>query len=137
MLKQYPDNIRILNDLAWIIQEQNHQYQEALELANRGLNLAPNNKNLLDTRGTILSNMDGQLSAAKADFEKLIKLPLNDQQKAQKLLKLGRICARLNEHDQAKQYLQQALEIDSKLNVFTPEEKTEINEIINGNAAQH
>ena len=138
LLKQYPENIQVLNDLAWILQEHDHQYNEALKLANIGLTLKPDEPHLLDTRGTILSNIDDQLPNAKADFLKIIDLKSTDNnQKAQTLLKLGRLCVKLKEPDQAKQYLENALEIDKKINVFTQEEKTEINGIINGIVAQN
>jgi len=45
------------NDLAWILQEHYHRYAAALEPANRGLRLEPDELHLLDTRGTILSNL--------------------------------------------------------------------------------
>ena len=38
--EQYPNNIQVLNDLAWILQEHDHQYEDALELANTGLKYA-------------------------------------------------------------------------------------------------
>jgi len=138
LLEQYPDNIRILNDLAWILQEHYHRYADALELANKGLGLAPNNLNLLDTRGTILSNLPGRLADAKNDFEKLVAAPIPDDtrravaQRAKKLLQLGRICVKLNDLKQARQHLDKALEIDRKINVdiFTPDERSEIARIL-------
>jgi len=57
LLEQYPNEIQILNDLAWILQEHYHRYAAALELANRGLRLEPDELHLLDTRGTFLSNL--------------------------------------------------------------------------------
>ncbi len=131
LLAQYPNDIRILNDLAWILQEHNQQYAEALELANRGLELVPNDLHLLDTRGTILSKMENRLDEAKNDFEKIVELiPSDSQQKAKALLKLGRTCVKLNDLIQAKQHLKYALEIDQKFNVFTPPERAEIAGII-------
>jgi tetratricopeptide (TPR) repeat protein len=127
LLAQYPNDIRILNDLAWILQEHNQQYDEALELANRGLELAPNDLHLLDTRGAILSKMENSLGDAKKDFEKLVELiPSNSREKARALLKLGRICVKLDDITQAKQHLKQALDLDRKLDVFTPAEREEI-----------
>ena len=131
--EKYPRNAQVLNDLAWILQEHDHQYEQALELANEGLKYDPNDLHLLDTRGTILSKIDNQLPNAKADFEKCMELsPSDSKQKAQALLKLGRICIKLNESVEAKKYLENALEIDNKINVFTPNEKSEIEGIING-----
>ena len=74
LLEQYPNSIQILNDLAWILQEHDHRYAEALTLANKGLSLAPDDLHLLDTRGTILSNMADRLADARNDFEKLEEL---------------------------------------------------------------
>jgi tetratricopeptide (TPR) repeat protein len=133
LLEQYPNNIRILNDLAWILQEHYHRYADALELANKGLSLAPNNLNLLDTRGTILSNLPDRLAEAKNDFEKLVAASLHDSpQQAKKLLQLGRVCVKLNDLKQARQYLDKALEIDRKIDVdvFTPNEQSEITRML-------
>ena len=131
LLEQHPDNIRVLNDLAWILQEHDQNYAEALTLANRGLSLSLNNLYLLDTRGTIFLNMEDRLDDAKKDFEKLVELsPADSPRQARTLLKLGRICAQLNDHDKARQHFEKASEIDQKIEVFTPEERAEITTII-------
>ena len=120
----------MLNDLAWILQEHDHNYSEALTLANKGLSLSLNNLHLLDTRGTIFLNMADRLADARKDFEKLVKLsPTDSPRKAKALLKLGRICIKLNDHVRAKQHLEKALEVDQKINVFTTDERSEIRRI--------
>jgi tetratricopeptide (TPR) repeat protein len=130
LLKQYPDDKRILNDLAWILQEHDHSYDAALELASRGLKLAPDDLNLLDTRGTILANLPDRLADAKIDFGKLVEQsPADTARKAKALLQLGRVCAKLKDLPQAKQHLEEALKIDKKINAFTPAERAEIAEI--------
>ena len=134
LLDEYPNNTQALNDLAWIIQKHDQRYDTALELVNRGLRTSSDEKNrlhLLDTRGTILSNMPGRLADARFDFETLLEAsPEDTSQKAQALLKLGRICAKLNDTDRAKQYMKNALEIDRKINVLTEDERTEITRIL-------
>ena len=131
LLTQYSNNVQVLNDLAWILLEQTEKYDEALELANKGLNLAPNELHLLDTRGTILSKMANRLGDAAKDLEKLVELSSSDtRQKARALLKLGRIYAKLGDMVSAKQRLENALEIDRKIDVFTPAERAEIKSII-------
>jgi tetratricopeptide (TPR) repeat protein len=140
VLDEDPDNIQALNDLAWILQEHDQSYDAALELANKGL-IASSDKNerihLLDTRGTILSNMPGRLADAKADFTSLVdSSPDNTGQKAKALLSLGRICAKLNDLDEAEQHLKGALQIDGKLNVFTPDEKSEIQRLLKKSGIQ-
>ncbi len=47
-----PDNVVVLNNLAWMLNEQGKP--EALELAERAHGLAPLNANVIDTHGTIL-----------------------------------------------------------------------------------
>jgi len=133
---RYPENIRIYNDLAWILQERDGDYEAALDIVNKGLNAARNDNDrlhLLDTRGTILLKLK-RYAEAKADFEQLVTLasspsetPTGRQAKA--LLQLGRTCAELDEWDQAKEHLNKALEIDQAINVFSPEERAEIAEI--------
>jgi tetratricopeptide (TPR) repeat protein len=131
LLTEYPDNVQVLNDLAWIIQEHSEKYDEALTYANKGLNLSPNELHLLDTRGTILSKMPNRLEDAVKDLEKLVELSSSDtQQKARALLKLGHIYAKLGNMVSAKQRLEKALEIDRKIDVFTPAEQAEIKNII-------
>jgi len=130
LLVQQSDNTQVLNDLAWIIQEHSERYDEALEMANKGLNLAPNELHLLDTRGTILSKMPTRLGDAAKDFEKVVELSSSDtQQKAKALLKLGRIYVKLDDMVSAKRRLESASEIDRKIDVFTPAERAEIKSI--------
>jgi tetratricopeptide (TPR) repeat protein len=131
LLKQYPNDVQILNDLAWILQEHFQRYTDALELANKALRIAPSDLFVLDTRGTILLNIPGRLTDAKNDFERLIELSSPDtHQRAQAHLQLSRICVKLNEPDQARQHANKALEIDKKIDVFTPDERSEISRIL-------
>jgi tetratricopeptide (TPR) repeat protein len=130
-LAQHPNDGRALNDLAWILQEYYHRYDAALELANKGLRFAPDDMNLLDTRGTILTNLPDRLADARSDFAKLAELlPAKTPGKAKTLLRLGRLCSQLNDLPQAKQHLQTALDIDRELHVFTTVERSEISQIM-------
>ncbi|MHC4353854.1 MAG: tetratricopeptide repeat protein [Planctomycetota bacterium] len=145
LLKQFPNDKRILNDLAWILQAEHKQYDAALELANKGLSLAPDDLqgvdpntrdfleilHLLDTRGTILSKLPDRRPDAKSDFERVVELSQpNTRRKAKAFLQLGRICVNLKDLEQAKEHVNNALEIDRKIDVFTPEERSDIAEII-------
>ncbi|MBN2594806.1 MAG: tetratricopeptide repeat protein, partial [Sedimentisphaerales bacterium] len=137
LLDEYPNNIQALNDLAWILQEHDQHYDAALELVNRGIRTSRNEKDrlhLLDTRGTILSNMPDRLADARTDFQTLVDASPDDTyQKAKALLKLGRICLKLDDLVQAKQHMKNAFEIDQKINVLTPDERSEITRILQGN----
>jgi tetratricopeptide (TPR) repeat protein len=131
LLTQHPDNVRALNDLAWILQEHYQRYDAALELANKGLKLSRDDVHLLDTRGTILANLADRLGDAKNDFVRLTELlPADTPDRAIAFLRLGRICAQLNDLPQAKQHLQSALVIDRKTHIFTEGERSEITRIL-------
>ena len=138
-LEQDPYNAQILNDLAWILQERDQDYDAALELANKGLSIDRDDtdlRHLLDTRGAILSKLE-RFADAKNDFERLAELsPPDTRQQANALLQLGRICAKLNEPIEAKQHLERALEIDQKVNAFTTDERSEIIKITQGSVIQ-
>ena len=61
LLEQYPNNIKILNDLAWILQEHDRDYESAIKLADAALETARDSvalRHILDTRGTILLKMN-------------------------------------------------------------------------------
>ncbi|MBM4027708.1 MAG: tetratricopeptide repeat protein, partial [Planctomycetes bacterium] len=138
VLGQHPTNVRALNDLAWILQEHYKRYEDALKLADKGLKLAPKDRNLLDTRGTILMNLPDRLADAKNDFQELAGLwPDDTRGKGRALFQLGCVCAKMNDLAQAKEHLQKALEIarkimetDPKADIFTADERAEIAKII-------
>jgi tetratricopeptide (TPR) repeat protein len=130
LLEQNAKDVRALNDLAWILQEHDQRYADALELANKGLRLAPGHLNLLDTRGTILSQMPDRLADARRDFEELVRLSSSDiRRQAKALLQLGHVCAKLGDLTQAKRHLESAMDIDNKNHVFTSNEQSEISEL--------
>ncbi len=133
VLDQYPNNVQALNDLAWILQESDKDLSGSLELANKGLSIAPNDPHLLDTRGTILTGIQGRIADAMKDFERLLELPSsNARQQAKAHLQLGRIFLKLGDNNKAKQHLQKALDTDKKTRVLTPEDQSEIMQIIGG-----
>lgn len=133
LLQQYPDDTRALNNLAWILQDHFQRYDEALELANRGLHLASTDLALLDTKGTILSKMPDRLADARSSFEEILRRSSCDsRRRAATHLQLGRVYVKLEDSAQARQCLERALEIDHKDNVLTPEERSEIDCLIDG-----
>jgi len=135
VLEKDPNNVRAMNDLAWILAEHFLRYKEALKPADKGLELAPGNLNLLDTRGMILSNLPGRFTDAKKDFEALAKsVPVGSARRAKALLQLGRVCSKLKELAEAKQHFTEAAEIDRKhkQKVFSAEERLEIAKAIRG-----
>jgi cellulose synthase operon protein C len=136
-LHDHPNNPRALNDLAWILQERFHRYGEALELAEKGLRLAPESVHLLDTKGVILMNMPNRLREAKTCFESIVRISSrpaspDPRREARSSLQLGRIAGKLNESSQVRKYLTRALEIDRNANVLTAEDRLEIDRLMQG-----
>jgi tetratricopeptide (TPR) repeat protein len=76
VLQLNPDNVIVINNLAWIMCEEQGEYQQALALAEKGLKIAPQYIDLLDTRGMIHYRL-GQLEKAIADFTKCLELYLD------------------------------------------------------------
>jgi len=133
LLSEYPNEIQVLNNLAWIIQERDHSYAAALKLVDRALKLAPAaaQVGLLDTRATILFNMGNHLREARDDYGRIVALSAQDsREKAVALLNLGRTCSKLNDATEAKKHLQRALDIDRKNSVFTESERSEVAELL-------
>jgi len=142
LLEQYPEDTRALNDLAWILQERSQGYDEALKLANKGLEIAnkapgsASTMHLLDTKGTILLKMPDRLAEARRTFQDILGVLASSsrladpRREAGTCLQLGRICLKLNDPAESRQYLERALEIDRKANVLTPEERAEIGRLI-------
>jgi tetratricopeptide (TPR) repeat protein len=71
-----PENLVALNNLAWIMCEEQGEYQQALALAEKGLKIAPQYIDLIDTRGMIHYRL-GQFEKAIADFTKCLELYLD------------------------------------------------------------
>jgi len=131
LLDQNREDVQTLNDLAWILQERFERYDEALELANRGIRIAPNDVHLLDTKGTILSKMPGRLPEAKSIFERIVSLSRSDPRRlAVTHLQLGRVCVQLDDSAQAKLHLENVQEIDRTHNVLTTQERSEVAQLI-------
>ena len=131
LIQQYPDDVQILNNLAWILQEHEHLYKEALKMIDKALSLSPNDINLLDTRAVILTNMENRIEEARDEYEKIVELsPSNSPTQANALVKLGNICIKLEDTSKAAKYLQDALEINQTIKVFNADQVSEITEIL-------
>lgn len=114
ILELDPNSIMALNNLAWILCEDDNQYKEALELANKGLKVAPNYADLLDTRGVVLYRL-GQFENAAADFSQCVLLyPANARPLASAYFHLARAYDKLGNASQAQQSLKQAIDLHDR-----------------------
>jgi len=125
-----PDNIVAMNNLAWILCNEQGNYQEALELAQRGLQKAPNYADLIDTRGVIYFQL-GDYDRAVQDFSRCLELyPDNFPAVAASHLHLGKALAKLGQRDRAIESLQNALAANSKVDTLSPAEIAEAQRMV-------
>jgi tetratricopeptide (TPR) repeat protein len=117
VLEIQPDNVVTMNNLAWILCEEQGKFQQALELTRKGLQISPNYVDLIDTRGVIHYRM-GELNKAVEDFTLCIKLyPENDPAVIGSRFHLARAFAALGQKDKAIEYLTQALDTSGRIQV--------------------
>ncbi len=110
-----PDNTIAINNLAWIMCEEQGKYQQALELALQGLDKAPNYIDLIDTRGVVYYRM-GQFDKAVQDFTRCVNLyPEGTPAAAASYLHLGKTLAKLGQNNKAVESLKQALKLNEEL----------------------
>ncbi|MCG3125231.1 MAG: Beta-barrel assembly-enhancing protease [Phycisphaerae bacterium] len=127
VLDAEPNNVRALNDLAWLLCEVRRDYAAALVLADRGIQLDPDHVHLRDTRGVILSNLPGRLGDARLDFERAVRLTKPEtRERAMALLQIGRLYAKQGDSERAQRSFDEALRIDQVLGVFSEEQRSEI-----------
>jgi tetratricopeptide (TPR) repeat protein len=115
VLQLEPENIIIMNNLAWILCEEQGKYQQALELTQKGLKILPNYVDLIDTRGVIYYRM-GEFNKAVEDFNKCITLyQENNPALISSRFHLARAYAALGQKDKAIENLNQVLEMNRAL----------------------
>ncbi len=130
LLEIEPDTIVAVNNLAWIMCEQQGKYAEALELAQHGLLKAPEYVDLIDTRGVIYYRL-GEFHKAASDFTRCIELCSDETSLAvASYLHLARALAKLGEKDKAVENLNRALKLNAELDCLSPEDITEAQRLI-------
>ena len=130
ILELDPDNIISMNNLAWIMSEVQGKYQEALDLAHRGLKIDPNYYDLIDTRGVIYYRL-GELNKAISDFNESLKLyPGITPSSIGTRFYLARAFAELGQKNKAIQYLKEALELKSPSGGLSTADLTEAQSLL-------
>ena len=118
ILELDPNNVIAINNLAWMLCDKpspsTEATNEALTLANRGLSLAPDYMDLLDTRGVVYYK-GGDMVRAEADLVKCLSLfPAGSAQSAAPQFHLSRVYAATNRRTQAVEHLKIALNLNRK-----------------------
>ncbi len=130
ILKTEPDNTIAMNNLAWIISEDLNNPQEALKMAQKGLEITPDYADLVDTTGVIYYRL-GEYEKAVDMFNKCINL-YNSTNKAlaSTYMHLGKAYNQLNNKVQTTVYLKKALEYNEQSNTLSDNDILEIEEIL-------
>ena len=115
VLEIQTDDVIAMNNLAWIICEEQGKHQEAIEIAQKGLKIAPNYIDLIDTRGVAYYRL-GRFDKAIQDFSDCIRLyPDEKAAVTAAYFHLGRTYTRLKETDKAAENLKKALSLNEKV----------------------
>jgi tetratricopeptide (TPR) repeat protein len=125
-----PDNVIATNNLAWILCEEQGKYQQALELAQRGLEKAPDYIDLIDTRGITYYRL-GEFNKAIQDFTRCLKLyPDGTPSAVASYFHLGKASVRLGQKDRAAESLKKALELNIKIGGLSPTDVAETRRLL-------
>lgn len=138
-LQRDPDNTRALNDLAWLLAEARGTLEAAVALADRGVTLDPDNVDLRDTRGYILSRMGARPAEARADFQFCVnRTRPGSGPRARALLKLAAACVADQDASAAEQCLEEIEAIDRQTGALNADERAELGRLraALGSAAQ-
>jgi tetratricopeptide (TPR) repeat protein len=131
LLELEPDNVIAINNLAWIISEVQGKHQQALEIANRGLKIAPKYCDLIDTRGVIYYRL-GEFDKAVSDFNECIKLyPGITPSSIGTRFYLARALAKLGQKNKAIQYLDEALKLNRQTGGLSTADLSEAQHLLN------
>jgi tetratricopeptide (TPR) repeat protein len=115
ILELAPENLIAINNLAWILSEKEGKHQAALELAQKGLVIAPDYLDLIDTRGVIYYRLE-EYEKAVQDLNKCVELyPLAAPSGVASRFHLARAYAKIGQKHKAIELLNQVLSLESRI----------------------
>jgi cellulose synthase operon protein C len=124
------NNVVAVNNLAWILCEDQSQYQQALELADKGLAKEPNYVDLLDTRGVVYYRL-GRFERAVEDLSRCVNLyPERSQSLVASYFHLARALAKLGRTTQAVENLKKALDLNNSVGGLAASDLTEARQLL-------
>ena len=130
LIELEPENLIAINNLAWILSEEKGQYQQALELTRKGLKLAPNYTDLIETRGVVFYRI-GDMTKAVEDLARCIELyPSSTKQYVAASFHLARALDKIGRKDEALKHLNQALELEEKTGGLSTAELNEAKHLL-------
>ncbi|MHC4635171.1 MAG: tetratricopeptide repeat protein, partial [Planctomycetota bacterium] len=130
LLQFQPENVIAINNLAWIMCEEQGNYQQALELAKQGLRKTPDYVDLIDTCGVIYYRL-GDHEKAVTDFTRCIELcPGNSPALVASYFHLARALVAVGHNNGAADNLQKALDLSSNIGGLSPIEVAEAKNLL-------
>ncbi len=131
-LQHNPLEADALNNLACLLTKRGTP-TEALPFARQAVNLRPREANYRDTLGQVLSGLPDQLAEARAELRQGVELaPPGSDVRAYALFHLAQVSRRLNDLALLRQYVDEAQAIDRTHSVFTPDERAELQRLLDG-----
>jgi tetratricopeptide (TPR) repeat protein len=127
-----PDNLVAINNLAWILCEDQNLYDQALALAQQGIEKSPTDYvDLIDTRGTIYYRM-GQYDKAALDFAQCLKLyPEGSPAMVTSQFHLAKTLMGLGRKEESIKAMNQALKLNSDFGGLSASELAEAQRLLN------
>ncbi len=120
-----PDSVVAVNNLAWMMCEEQGQHLQALKLTEEALKNAPDYIDLLDTRGTIHYRM-GKYKKAVADFSQCVELyPRQSSALSVSYFHLARALAATDQRHNAIENMERSLEMNNRLGGLSMKDLTE------------
>jgi len=130
LLSVQPNDVVAMNNLAWILCENQQRYKEALKLTEKAIQQAPTYVDLIDTRGVAYYRL-GQYDKAVEQFKRCLELyPAGSPALAGCHFHLGRTLAALQKTDEAVKHLQIALQLAAASPVFSDTDKAEAQQLL-------
>ncbi len=130
ILTLQPDNVIVINNLAWILCAEQNEYQQALKLVQHGLQLAPDYVDLIDTRGVLYDKL-GQYEKAVQDFTRCLELyPDRSPVRAATHLHLGKALSKCGQKSQAVESLEKALQVNTEFGGLSAQDRVEAQSLV-------
>ncbi len=125
-----PNFIIASNNLAWILCENQKQYQKALDLTESALQKEPNYIDLIDTRGMIFYRI-GSYERAIDDFKRCVNLyPAGRASLTSSYFHLGRAFDKLGKTAQAFENITKAIDLNNALGGLNHDELAEAGQLL-------
>lgn len=126
------NSVRVIamNNLAWILFHESQDLEEALQMANKGLTIQPDNADLLDTRGEIYL-ITGRYENAKKDLEHSLKIyPPNSSKRVGSGYRLAKTLIKLGKNNDAAELFRQVEQWNRRHSVLSAEQLNEVQTFI-------